>query len=112
MDGEGGAHALRRRPPNRVDIGRGVPQRRIGTLRWPQASEGVIEGEVLTVKVNFATRQAHQDDLQRLVEHRACFFGIVLDELRGRAAAQSNLQATAAELVEHADLFQQAHWLV
>ena len=37
---------------------------------------------------------------------------IVFDVLAGRAPAQPQLEPTTAHLVEHADLFQQANWVV
>jgi hypothetical protein len=72
----------------------------------------VVDVEVRPVVVDLARRQTHQDDVERLGEHGARLVRVVVDVLARGATAQSHLEPTSTELVEHADLLEQPHRIV
>src|ERR671912_625061 len=84
-------------------------------LQWFKLHRHVIKGIKLAMKIeNLLSKPAH-DELQAFHIHELGFGGIVAVhgqfDLRS-AATKANVEAPAAHLVEHADLFDQAHRMV
>src|SRR5262245_40638350 len=92
-----------------------VPDRRMRLLQWRDLHGYVVEGKSLALEVENLLRQAFEHeldglavDLLRLVRIGA----VVLDLDRHGAAAEADLEPTAAQVIEHADFFEQPQRMV
>ena len=92
-----------------------VPDRRMRFLQRLDLHRHVAEGEPLALEIEHLVRQALEHELDRLGIDRLRLVGIgavVLDLDRHRAAAEADLEAAAAQLVEHADFLDQPQRMV
>src|SRR5262245_57462492 len=93
-----------------------VPERRIGLLQRPQVHRQVLEAVEATRVGQAVVAEALADDGERLDVARVVRLGVRLlaPEIRFHhaAAAHADLQPAVAQVVEHADLFDQAERMV
>jgi hypothetical protein len=90
---------------------RPVPQRRVRFLQRFDLHRHVVELVVLAVPGEAFRRERLQDQLQPLRVDCLPFFRILAVErnlVGHRAAAEADLHASAAQMIEHADFFQHA----
>src|SRR5205085_9458611 len=107
--------AGRRRALHARRRGRAVPQRRMRLLPRLDFERHLVEAVELAVKVERAALQAAHDHLERFGEHswRLIRIDAVVARLDRRdAAADAELEAPAAHLVEHADFLDQAERMI
>src|SRR5207244_2634906 len=92
-----------------------VPDRRMRFLQRRDLHGQIAEGESLAVEIEHLVAQALQYELDRLGIDLLRLFGfdaVIFKLDRDRAAAEAQLETPAAELIEHANLFEQPQRMV
>ena len=97
--------------PGRTDlVGGAIPERRMRLLQRAQFDRHVLVGEVLAFIGQRIGGQAGADALEGIEENiaRAVVFDLVIFQLIGRhSAADADIEAAVAEMIEHADFLDQ-----
>ncbi len=107
--------AAGRREFGTLRIRQAVPDGRVGALERRQLQRYVLEAVIAALERQRAAAQRLQDHLPRLEVHRLRFRRIdaeMLDLDRRNAAPDAQLEAPAAQLVEHADFLRQAQRVI
>ena len=102
----------RTRALRRVDPG---PQRRMRNLHGLQLHRNIVVDEMASFVVEHLLAQPEQDDVERLLEQRARMHRVdaMIGQLEDRdAPSDAELEAAAAEMIQHADFPDQAQRIV
>ena len=104
-------HVPRCGPGHALDVARRAPERRIRTLERRQLHRHVVIAIVLPTVGQARAGHPRDEHVERLLEHgpRACRIeAVIADLVRRHAAADTELEPAAAQVIEHADLAQQS----
>src|SRR5262252_347907 len=108
-------HAVARRKHRTLIAAQPVPQRRMRALQRPDHDRDILEGEAIAAVVDALLGEALVENIQDVlvVGARLLEIDAIGVELHGRdAAPHADVEAAAAEMIEHAELFQQPQRMV